>query len=37
MAQKPEPVKQIPDDEFRSLAEGVLSKNRTLLEMLAKV
>ena len=37
MAQKLGPAKQIPDEEFRSLAKGVISKNRKLLEMLAKV
>jgi hypothetical protein len=37
MAQKLRSAKQIPEEEFRSLAEGVLKKNRTLLEMLAKV
>lgn len=37
MARKLKSAKKIPDEEFRSLAEGVLKKNRMLLEMLAKV
>ena len=37
MAQKMGSAKQIPEKEFAKLAEGVISKNRELLEMLAKV
>ena len=37
MAQKLRSAKRIPDEEFRTLADGVLEKNRKLLEMLAKV
>ncbi len=37
MAQKLRSAKRIPEEEFRSLADGVLEKNRILFEMLAKV
>jgi len=37
MAQKVRAVKPIPDKEFTKIAEGVISKNKELLEMLAKV
>ena len=37
MAQKLRTAKPIPDNEFTKLAEGVISKNKRLLEMLAKV
>jgi hypothetical protein len=37
MAQKLRTAKPIPDKEFTKLAEGVISKNKELLEMLAKV
>ena len=37
MAQKLRTAKPIPDREFTELANGVVSKNRELLDMLAKV
>jgi hypothetical protein len=37
LAQKLRTAKQIPDKEFTKLAEGVIKKNKELLEMFAKV
>ncbi len=37
MAQKLRTAKAIPNKEFTELAKGVVSKNRELLAMLAKV
>jgi hypothetical protein len=37
MAQKMRTAKAIPDGEFKRIAQGVISRNRELLEMLAKI
>ncbi len=37
MAKKLRSARRIPDEEFRSLADDVLKKNRILFEMLTKV
>ena len=37
MAQKLRTAKQISDKEFERLADGIINKNKELLEMLAKV
>lgn len=37
MAQKMRTAKAIPEKEFVNLANGVIDKNRELLQMLAKV
>jgi hypothetical protein len=37
MAQKLKAARPIPHREFSKIAEAVISKNRKLLEMLAKV
>jgi len=37
MAQKLRSAKPIPDKEFSDITEGVVRKNKELLDMLAKV
>ena len=37
MAQKLRSAKPIPDKDFAEITEGVLRKNKDLLDMLAKV
>jgi hypothetical protein len=37
MAQKMKTANAIPDKEFTRIAEGVINRNRELLEKLAKV
>lgn len=37
MAQKVRVAKPIPDKEFAQITEGVISRNKELLDMLAKV
>ena len=37
MAQKAKTAKSIPDKEFMEITERVISENKELLEMLAKV
>ena len=37
MAQKTKTAKAIPGKEFTKIAEGVINRNRELLEKLAKV
>ena len=37
MAQKTKTTKSIPDKEFTKITERVISENKELLEMLAKV